>query len=100
LALGRYGDRRYIVTTLKLQRRTNFRKIRTLAYTAASGFDDRAKITILDVCERLRSPQETREGASQQERDDRKNNHDLDERENFLNVFAAQHSKKGAIQIV
>ncbi len=32
-----------------------FEKIRPLAYTVASRFDDRAKITILDVCERLRA---------------------------------------------
>ena len=33
----------------------NFGKIRPLAYTVASRFDDRDNGTILDVCERLRT---------------------------------------------
>jgi hypothetical protein len=57
------------------------------------GFDARAKIKILDACERLLA-QESWHGAGQQEGDDRENDHDFDERENVLNVITARHSEK------
>jgi hypothetical protein len=38
--------------------------------------------------------QEARDGGSQQERKDQENHHELDYRENVLNVFAPRHSRK------
>jgi hypothetical protein len=65
-----------------------------LAYTVASGFDDRAKITILDACERCTRSQKLRQRGSQQEGDDPERDQDLDERENFLSVATPRHSQK------
>ena len=57
---------RYIVEARRTSERFHCRP-----YAVASGFDDRAKITILDACERCTRSQELRQRGSQQEGDDR-----------------------------
>jgi len=54
----------------------------------------RGSLGTFKACERLRARRKPGNVLATKDGDDRQNDHDLDERENLLNVFTARHSER------